>query len=141
MLGTTSERPFRILWMLAVFPGAGLSLDLTWLIADTLNALMAIPNLISLLLRPVKQQYTKVGIFETAIKISVNGCNNRHTQNIHYIQGGQLSGHELRNYASVLPVVSHCSPFGPILGAVTPKCVYAAGVAMRPRGVRCRKPC
>lgn len=137
MLGTTSERPFRILWMLAVFPGAGLSLE----IADTLNALMAIPNLISLLLRPVKQQYTKAGIFETAIKISGNGCNNRYTPNIHYIQGGQLSGHELRNYASVLPVVSHCSPFGPILGAVTPKCVYAAGVAMRPRGVRCRKPC
>jgi AGCS family alanine or glycine:cation symporter len=50
LLGTASEKPFRILWTLAVFPGAVLSLDLTWLIADTLNALMAIPNLISLLL-------------------------------------------------------------------------------------------
>lgn len=50
LLGTASEKPFRILWTLAVFPGAVLSLDVTWLIADTLNALMAIPNLISLLL-------------------------------------------------------------------------------------------
>lgn len=36
--------------ILAVFPGAVLSLDFAWLVADTLNALMAIPNLISLLL-------------------------------------------------------------------------------------------
>lgn len=50
LLGTASEKPFRILWTLAVFPGAVLSLDVAWLIADTLNALMAIPNLISLLL-------------------------------------------------------------------------------------------
>lgn len=50
LFGTVSEKPFRILWTLAVFPGAVLSLDFTWLIADTLNALMAIPNLISLLL-------------------------------------------------------------------------------------------
>lgn len=50
LLGTASEKPFRILWTLAVFPGAVLSLDFAWLIADTLNALMAIPNLISLLL-------------------------------------------------------------------------------------------
>ena len=50
LLGTWSEKPFRILWTLAVFPGAVLSLDFAWLVADTLNALMAIPNLISLLL-------------------------------------------------------------------------------------------
>jgi AGCS family alanine or glycine:cation symporter len=50
LLGTASEKPFRILWTLAVFPGAVVSLDFAWLIADTLNALMAIPNLISLLL-------------------------------------------------------------------------------------------
>ena len=50
LLGTVSEKPFRILWTIAVFFGATLSLDFAWLVADTLNALMAIPNLISLLL-------------------------------------------------------------------------------------------
>jgi AGCS family alanine or glycine:cation symporter len=42
--------PFRILWTLVVPFGAIASLDFLWLVADTLNALMAIPNLISLLL-------------------------------------------------------------------------------------------
>ncbi|NMG28915.1 alanine/glycine:cation symporter family protein [Aromatoleum evansii] len=50
LLGTASEKPFRILWTVAVYFGAVLSLDFAWLVADTLNALMAIPNLISLLL-------------------------------------------------------------------------------------------
>ena len=50
LLGTRCEKPFRILWTLAILPGAVLSLDFAWLVADTLNALMAIPNLISLLL-------------------------------------------------------------------------------------------
>lgn len=50
LVGTVCEKPFRILWTVAVFFGATLSLDFAWLVADTLNALMAIPNLISLLL-------------------------------------------------------------------------------------------
>ena len=50
LVGTVSEKPFRIVWTIAVFFGATLSLDFAWLVADTLNALMAIPNLISLLL-------------------------------------------------------------------------------------------
>jgi AGCS family alanine or glycine:cation symporter len=50
LLGTVVEKPFRVLWTLAVFPGAVVNLDFAWLVADTLNALMAIPNLISLLL-------------------------------------------------------------------------------------------
>jgi AGCS family alanine or glycine:cation symporter len=50
LLGTACEKPFRILWTVAVYFGAVLSLDFAWLVADTLNALMAIPNLISLLL-------------------------------------------------------------------------------------------
>lgn len=50
LLGTACEKPFRILWTLAVLPGAVVSLDFVWLVADTLNALMAIPNLIGLLL-------------------------------------------------------------------------------------------
>lgn len=50
LLGSASEKPFRILWTLCVPLGAVTSLDFAWLVADTLNALMAIPNLISLLL-------------------------------------------------------------------------------------------
>lgn len=50
LLGTVTAKPFRVLWTIAVFPGAVLSLDFAWLVADTLNALMAIPNLIVLLL-------------------------------------------------------------------------------------------
>lgn len=50
LIGTVSAMPFRIMWTIAVFFGATLSLDFAWLVADTLNALMAIPNLISLLL-------------------------------------------------------------------------------------------
>lgn len=45
---------FRLLWVLMVFLGTMVQLKLMWLIADTLNALMALPNLIALaLLSPV----------------------------------------------------------------------------------------
>jgi AGCS family alanine or glycine:cation symporter len=50
LLGAWTTSPYRILWCLAVFPGAVIHLDVPWLLADTLNALMAVPNLISLLL-------------------------------------------------------------------------------------------
>ena len=42
--------PFRILWVLAIPVGASYKLSFVWLLSDTLNALMAIPNLIALLL-------------------------------------------------------------------------------------------
>ncbi len=41
---------YRILWIGAVFAGAVLNLSLVWGIADSMNALMAIPNLLALLL-------------------------------------------------------------------------------------------
>lgn len=41
---------YRLLWIAAVFVGAVLNLSLVWGIADSMNALMAIPNLIALLL-------------------------------------------------------------------------------------------
>jgi AGCS family alanine or glycine:cation symporter len=50
LFGTRGIFPFRILWVLAIPVGAGTDLGLIWLIADTLNAFMAIPNLIALLL-------------------------------------------------------------------------------------------
>ena len=39
-----------MLWVIVIPIGAIAKLSLVWLIADTLNALMAIPNLIALLL-------------------------------------------------------------------------------------------
>lgn len=50
LAGSVIETPFRILWVIGVFVGTVVTLDFAWLVADTLNALMAIPNLISLIL-------------------------------------------------------------------------------------------
>ena len=50
LFGTRGIVPFRVLWVLAIPVGAATDLGLIWLIADTLNAFMAIPNLIALLL-------------------------------------------------------------------------------------------
>ena len=52
LFGERSNVPFRILWVLAIPLGTmpGIDLGSLWLVADTLNALMAIPNLIALLL-------------------------------------------------------------------------------------------
>lgn len=60
LLGVKAITPFRVLWVLAVPVGATADLNFIWLIADTLNALMAIPNLIALiLLSPVVFKLTK----------------------------------------------------------------------------------
>ncbi len=46
--------PYRILWLCAIPVGAVAKLDVIWLMADVMNGLMAIPNLIALvLLSPV----------------------------------------------------------------------------------------
>ncbi|VAW51775.1 Sodium/glycine symporter GlyP [hydrothermal vent metagenome] len=60
LLGEKAIMPFRFLWILAVPIGATANLNFMWLFADTLNALMAIPNLIALiLLSPVVFKLTK----------------------------------------------------------------------------------
>ena len=60
LLGVKSIQPFRILWCLAVPLGATADLGFIWLLADTLNALMAVPNLIALiLLSPVVFKLTR----------------------------------------------------------------------------------
>ncbi|MBV1932951.1 MAG: sodium:alanine symporter family protein [Porticoccaceae bacterium] len=60
LFGTKVIVPYRILWTLAVFVGAVKGLGIAWLIADTLNAMMAIPNLIALvLLSPVVFRLTR----------------------------------------------------------------------------------
>ncbi|KJS82735.1 MAG: transporter [Peptococcaceae bacterium BICA1-8] len=50
LLGEVAVKPYRYLWVLFVGLGAVAKLSLVWDIADTLNGLMAIPNLIGLLL-------------------------------------------------------------------------------------------
>ena len=49
LLGTRSIYPYRLLFTLLVIPGATIKMDLAWHIADIMNGLMAIPNLIALL--------------------------------------------------------------------------------------------
>lgn len=50
LFGVKSITPFRIAWVVVIPIGAVANLGIIWLVADTLNALMAIPNLIALLL-------------------------------------------------------------------------------------------
>jgi len=50
LLGPRVVKPYRVLWVLAVMAGSLVKLELVWDFADVLNALMAVPNLISLLL-------------------------------------------------------------------------------------------
>jgi AGCS family alanine or glycine:cation symporter len=49
LFGTRAELPYRLLWIVFVFLGAIGKLHVIWNIADTLNGLMAIPNLIGVL--------------------------------------------------------------------------------------------
>ncbi len=60
LFGTKAVMPFRIIWILVVPVGAAGSLEFIWLLADTMNAMMAIPNLIAIaLLSPVVFKMTK----------------------------------------------------------------------------------
>lgn len=49
LFGTKVALPYRILWLVFIYLGATGSLELIWSVADTLNGLMAIPNLVSVL--------------------------------------------------------------------------------------------
>lgn len=49
LLGARAAVPYRIAWLVFVYLGAVGSLHLVWDVADTLNGLMAIPNLVSVL--------------------------------------------------------------------------------------------
>lgn len=49
LLGIKSILPYRLLFVVAVFVGAVVKLDLVWTFADIMNGLMALPNLIGLL--------------------------------------------------------------------------------------------
>ncbi len=49
LIGTRAIQPYRYLWVVAVFVGCVMSLNLVWTFADITNGLMAIPNLVSLI--------------------------------------------------------------------------------------------
>jgi AGCS family alanine or glycine:cation symporter len=50
LFGTKIILPYRLLWVVAILIGATIELRFVWLLADVMNALMAVPNLIALLL-------------------------------------------------------------------------------------------
>ena len=50
LFGKGGVRPYRYLWVFAVFLGSVATVPMIWDMADAMNALMAIPNLISLFL-------------------------------------------------------------------------------------------
>ncbi len=50
LFGPGAIRPYQILWVVAVFVGSVQKVEVVWNFADLANALMAVPNLISLLL-------------------------------------------------------------------------------------------
>lgn len=50
LFGDWSVLPYRVLWILAIPLGATVELEFIWLLSDTLNAMMAIPNLIGLII-------------------------------------------------------------------------------------------
>ncbi len=50
LLGARAAVPYRMLWLVFIYLGAVGSLHLIWDIADTLNGLMALPNILSVLL-------------------------------------------------------------------------------------------
>ncbi|MDL2217990.1 sodium:alanine symporter family protein, partial [Christensenellaceae bacterium OttesenSCG-928-M15] len=49
LLGEKAVRPYQIVFIVFIVVGTNIKLDLAWNIADTLNGLMAIPNLVALL--------------------------------------------------------------------------------------------
>ncbi|MDY6934332.1 MAG: sodium:alanine symporter family protein [Spirochaetota bacterium] len=49
LLGERSIKPYRMLWVISVFIGAVLKIDLIWTFSDIMNGLMALPNLIALI--------------------------------------------------------------------------------------------
>lgn len=50
LFGNKVVKPYRYLWVIFVMIGSVMSLNIVWAFADITNALMAVPNLVSLLL-------------------------------------------------------------------------------------------
>jgi len=50
LIGTKAVLPYRWLWVVMVFVGCVVTLNIVWTFSDITNALMALPNLVSLIL-------------------------------------------------------------------------------------------
>ena len=50
LVGKRSIKYYRVAWVVMIFVGSSVGLGLVWDFAEIMNALMAVPNLISLLL-------------------------------------------------------------------------------------------
>ena len=50
LFGVKAIMPYRLLWVAIVAIGASVEFNVAWLIADIMNGLMALPNLIGLIL-------------------------------------------------------------------------------------------
>lgn len=50
LAGTSFIRPYRVVWVIAVYIGCVMHISLVWSLSDCMNALMALPNIISLVL-------------------------------------------------------------------------------------------
>ncbi|MEE4660971.1 MAG: sodium:alanine symporter family protein [Halieaceae bacterium] len=62
LLGDRAVLPFRVAWVIAIPLGTVMQLDTVWKIADILNAFMAVPNLVALLLlSPVLFELSRAG--------------------------------------------------------------------------------
>ena len=48
LFGPKAIKPYQVIFLIVIFVGATMDLSLAWSIADTLNGLMALPNLIAL---------------------------------------------------------------------------------------------
>lgn len=76
IFGTKSIKIYQILFVLIVLVGATMKLDLAWNIADTLNGLMALPNLVALLglsgvvVKLSKDYFAQVKLDKQAEKLS-----------------------------------------------------------------------
>ena len=69
LFGVKAIVPYRVVWIIAIPVGATINLGFIWLVADTLNAMMALPNLIALLLlSPVVFKLTRE-YFDNQMKV------------------------------------------------------------------------
>ena len=69
LFGPKAIRPYQVIFVIIIIVGATMDLTLAWDIADTLNGLMAIPNLIAL-----------VGLSGVVVKETKDYFNNRHKE-------------------------------------------------------------
>ena len=74
LFGLKAIKPYRIVWILMIPLGATIGLEFIWLVADTLNAMMALPNLVALvMLSPVVFKLTQEYFQKKAAALTPNG--------------------------------------------------------------------